>query len=139
MNITLVAFWRHQQKDVDTWLPMARRLKSDHENVAYYELPTIRQLNSLSQWYINNGMRMGIPDTEARLTTITLYLDKEMFCEALDISVQDSIHVFLVNKEGDVLWRESGRHSLEKENELMAAIESAAVAPKELTFEIVDD
>jgi hypothetical protein len=55
------------------------------------------------------------------------------------ISFQDNIHIFLVNKEGDVLWRESGLHSVEKENELLASIESALSEREEITLELVED
>ena len=53
-------------------------------------------------------MRRGIPDRKARERTITLYLDKKPFCEALGIEDQKKIYEFLVDRKGRVLWRAEG-------------------------------
>jgi hypothetical protein len=128
LNIVLVAFWREQQLDINTWLPTARRLSTEFDNLAYYELPTIRSMNFLSQWYINNGMRMGIPDPEARRTTITLYIDKDKFCQQLGIESQSTIHTFLVKKDGSVLWHDTGVHTDDKEKSLVQRIKQLSLS-----------
>jgi hypothetical protein len=42
-------------------------------------LPTIRALNAFSKFFINEGMRAGIPNPKSRERTITLYLEKDDF------------------------------------------------------------
>ncbi len=130
LNIVLVAFLREQQRDINTWLPAARRLSREFENLEYYELPTIRKMNNLSQWYINNGMRLGIPDAEARRTTITLYIDKEQFCRKLGIESQRTIHTFLVKSDGSVLWHGAGTHTENKEESLVRRITQVVLSEK---------
>ena len=107
-NLLLVAFEREQQKDVDTWLREMKRFEELDPGFHYYELPTIQRPNAFTRWFIDTGMRRGIPDRKARERTITLYLDRKPFCDALLITDQKKIYAFLVNREGRVLWRSEG-------------------------------
>ena len=63
-------------------------------------------------------MRAGIPDRTARATTITLYLDKEPFRNALEIPDEETIYPMLVDRQGHVLWRTEGEWTPEKGEEL---------------------
>ena len=71
-------------------------------------------MNRLAQGFINSGMRGGIPDRLARERTITLYLDKDRFRQALDMPDEDHIYVLLLDQDGHVLWRERGVFSPDK-------------------------
>jgi hypothetical protein len=75
-NLLFIAFKREQQFDIDSWLPLAKQLEKEYPALAYYELPTIYRGHSLFRWWLNTGMRMGIPDKKAREVTITLYLNE---------------------------------------------------------------
>jgi hypothetical protein len=106
-NLLLIAFQREQQHNVDTWLHQMKRF----ENVPgfqYYELPTLDKLNPLLRWFIDNGMRRGISDRNARARTITLYLDKRSFRKALNLPDEKHIYAILVDRSGRVLWRAQG-------------------------------
>lgn len=126
LNLLLVAFQRWHQQWVDTWLPLARQLEAAHPDLRYYELPTIQRMNVLSRTFINEGMRAGIPDPVARERTITLYLDKAAFREALNLAHEDTIYVLLVDRQGQVLWRAEGALTPEKGATLVGAIEEIA-------------
>jgi len=115
LNLVLIAFKREQQELVDTWLPFARSLEDRFEGFRYYELPTIYRANAAYRWMINNGMRMGIKDPKARAATITLFLDKEKFREALEIPHEGTIYALLVEKTGRVVWRVDGTLSRGKQ------------------------
>jgi hypothetical protein len=107
-NLLLVAFKREQQQQVDTWLREMRRFEELDPEFRYYELPTIQSPNRLVRWFIDTGMRRGIPDQKARSRTITLYIDKRPFLNALGITDENRIYCFLVNRSGQVLWRAKG-------------------------------
>jgi hypothetical protein len=107
-NLLLVAFKREQQQQVDTWLREMRRFEELDPEFRYYELPTIQSPNRLVRWFIDTGMRRGIPDQKARSRTITLYIDKRPFLNALGITDENRIYCFLVNRSGQVLWRAEG-------------------------------
>jgi hypothetical protein len=126
-NLLLVAFEREQQKDVDTWLREMKRFETVNSgpgrpHFQYYELPTIERPIALTRWFIDSGMRRGIPDRKARERTITLYLDKKPFCEALLINDQKTIYEFLVNRNGDILWRSQGAFDETKAASLNAVL-----------------
>lgn len=123
-NLILIAFQQWQQRQVDTWIPFARQLEETSPAVRYYELPTSQRLNTLARTFINEGMRAGIPDLVARERTITLYLDKKAFREALQLPGEDDIYVLLLDRQGRVLWRAEGAFSPEKGELLAAAVQA---------------
>ena len=131
LNVVVVAFEMEHQADVDTWVPLLKRVAAADPTVRYYELPTIWRMNPVRQWFIDSGMRMGIPDPKTREATITLYLDRPAFCQALGLPHTRSIYVLLVDQAGEVLWRESGRFIEAKGESLTQALAAGA---KMVTF-----
>ncbi|GCE30831.1 hypothetical protein KDA_63150 [Dictyobacter alpinus] len=134
-NLLIVAFKERQQDDVDTWMPPVKHLAQKYSDLAYYELPTITNLNPLFRWWIDNGMRSGIPDRAARATTITLYLDKQAFKQALNLPDEERIYLFVVTAAGEILWRGEGPWSQDKAAELEALLLQTAPASKQGTAE----
>ena len=124
LNIVLIAFQQWHQKLVDSWIPAMERLETEFPGLHYYELPTIHSMNILAKTFINEGMRAGIPNPKSRQRTITLYLDKEPFRQALEIANENSITVLLVAKDGEVLWSKEGGYEIEKDLALKKAIET---------------
>jgi hypothetical protein len=122
-NLVIIPFQQLQQQDVNTWIPAAQELERRFEELVYYELPTIYKLPSISRTFINEGMRAGIPDQTARERTITFYLDKDVFKQALGIRSEDVIHLFLVDRNGDILWQEQGLFSENKAQSLIEILE----------------
>jgi hypothetical protein len=107
-NLLLIAFEREQQKDIDTWLTQMKRYEAIDKEFRYYEIPTIEKMNRFMRWFINTGMRHGIPDKKARERTITLYIDKEPFKKSLQITDEKKIYAVVVDRSGTVLWRATG-------------------------------
>ena len=125
LNIVLVAFRREQQSDVDTWVPFLKATAARHGSVRAYELPTLNRNYRLVRGFIDGGMARGIPDKATRETTITLYIDKSPFKLALGIASEDAIRVFLVCRDGRVLWHADGTYDATSGASLAAAIEEA--------------
>jgi hypothetical protein len=126
LNLLFVAFQQWQQRQVDTWIPFAQQLESVHPEVRYYELPTIQRLNALARTFINEGMRAGIPDPIARERTITLYVDKNAFRQALELPREDDIYVLLLDRQGQVLWKAEGVFTPEKGESLETVVRGGA-------------
>jgi hypothetical protein len=122
LNLVLVAFQQWQQRQVDTRIPFSKQLEEAHSLLRYYELPTIQRLNTLARTFINEGMRAGIPDPVARERTITLYVDKTAFKQALQLPREDDIYVLLLDRRGRVLWRAEGSFAQDKGESLPAAV-----------------
>lgn len=124
LNLVLIAFQQWQQTQVDTWIPFAKKLEYTHPGLWYYELPTIRQLNVLARTFINEGMRAGLPDPVVRERTITLYLDKDDFRQALQLPHEDEIYALLLDSQGQVLWRAEGAFTPEKGRSLTSLLQA---------------
>ena len=122
LNLVIVPFQQYQQTIGNTWLPFAQEVEASFPGFVYYELPTIYEMSALSRTFLNECMRAGIPDETARQRTITLYLDKEAFRSALDIPGENDVHLFLVDPDGNILWRTTGQYTTEKASELIALI-----------------
>ncbi len=120
----LCAFQQWQQRDVDSWGELAEHLRQTLPSFEYYEFPTIQRMNFIARTFINEGMRAGIPNSATRRRTITLYLDKQPFKKALNISTEDQISVFLFDPQGNVLWRTDGPFTAEKGADLQTAVAS---------------
>lgn len=123
-NLVIIPFQQQQQLIVNTWIPFLQEAEGTYPGFVYYELPTIYEMPTLSRTFINEGMRAGIPDELSRQRTITLYLNKEAFKDALNISSENQIYLYLVNKAGEILWSEKGEFSQEKAQSLIDFIES---------------
>jgi hypothetical protein len=128
LNWLILAFWQRHQGAVDTWMPLAKQLEERHPGLITYELPVIQSRSRVSQWFIDSGMRAGIPDRHVRSRTITLYIDKVPFLKALEIDSDDAIHSVIVSKSGEVLWRTPGPWSSESEADLLAFLERRSAA-----------
>ena len=122
-NLVLIAFKREQQLDIDTWIPTAKRLARERPDFCYYELPTISRSVPLARWWLDSAMRAGIPDRAAREATITLYLDKRAFREALQLPSEDTIYTLLVDCTGHVLWHAEGVFTEEKGRALQRTLD----------------
>lgn len=118
-NLIFVAFQQWQQDEVNSWIPLAESLEDQFPGLVYYELPTIRSLSALSRFFINEGMRAGIPSQKSRERTITLYLDKDEFRSALSMQDESHVYILLLDNQGEELWRGRGSYSLDKQVELM--------------------
>ncbi len=131
LNLLFVPFLQQQQLVVNTWIPYAQELEASTPGVVYYELPTINKMPMLSRTFVNEGMRAGIPDQKSRQRTVTLYIDTQNFMQATGIPSKDDVHILLVNRNGDILWRTTGNFDQSKGEELVKAIQAEQQPPTE--------
>jgi len=130
LNILFIAFQQWHQAWVDSWVPLARQLEQSFPGLQFYETPVIQKMNIVSQTFINEGMRAGLPNPTTRQKTITLYIDKKAFRQALDIPHEDTIWVLVLDRQGNVLWRTEGTYSQEKGDALLNTIHEHSAVNK---------
>ncbi len=106
-NLIAVAFEREQQEDVNTWIEVADNIMQERDDVSFYEIPLIYEMGAFNRSIVNNGMRSGIEDEIARKRTVTVYTDRDQFLDLMDMQ-SDRIYVLLLDRDGKILWRESG-------------------------------
>jgi hypothetical protein len=122
LNLVLVPFQQWQQMWVNGWLPAAKALMQKHSELRVYELPTLTNMGAIQRWWIDNGMRLGIPDKRTREMTITLYLDKPAFRKALGMPTENTIYALLVRRNGEIVWRSEGEFTAEKSRAMANAV-----------------
>jgi hypothetical protein len=125
VNLLIIAFQQWHVRLIATWVPFLEELIIKHPEIQYYEIPTLRKFNFLSRRIIDSGMRGGIPSPEMRARTITLYLDKSAFDQALDIPSEETIYLFLVDCDGNILWRGQDSFSDKKGETILNVVEEA--------------
>ena len=113
-NLVLVAFKRWHQSLVNQWVSLAQFHQENRKILDIYELPTLDSSYKLAKFWIDGGMRLGIPDKTIRKHTITLYLNKREFDKKLGIKNEDTIQVLVLDNDGAILWREEGKLTGEK-------------------------
>ena len=121
-NLLFIAFQQWHQDEVNTWIPLAESCEAQFPGLVYYELPTIRALNAFSKFFINEGMRAGIPNPKSRERTITLYLEKDDFRTALGLEDEEHIFALLIDHQGNELWRARGPLSPDSEAKLLEVL-----------------
>ncbi len=121
-NLIFIAFQQWHQDEVNTWIPLAESCEARFPGLVYYELPTIRALNAFSKFFINEGMRAGIPNPKSRERTITLYLEKDDFRTALGLEDEEHIFALLIDHQGNELCRARGPHSQSSEAALLEVL-----------------
>lgn len=106
-NLVIVAFKREQQAEVDTWIKAIEPILKENSNLSFYEIPLIYELSTFSRMWINNGMRLGIPNQVARKRTITVYTNREEFFRITQMQ-EDKIYALLIDANGKILWKSEG-------------------------------
>lgn len=110
--LVLVAFKRQQQAEVDTWLAQLDAIEVAIPGIRVVETPTISGTRwGWMAWFIDGGMRSGIPDDAARARTITLYTDVDKFRDALGMATDEQIYAVLLDADARVLQVEPGTYT----------------------------
>lgn len=121
-RLVAVAFLREQQEDVDTWVAHFDELRRTHPDLTFYEIPMVYKGSVFFRFWLNNGMRAGIPDEQKRRSTITVYTDVEAFLKEVGAQSNRQIQVFLLDQEGLIVGRAAGAYTEEKAKELFAPV-----------------
>ncbi|MFX1470390.1 MAG: hypothetical protein ACFFB8_17240 [Promethearchaeota archaeon] len=114
LNLVIIPFRRWHQDLVDQWSFYLNSLEEKYSNFKYYEIPTLNRGYKVMKFMIEGGMRAGIPDKKVRERTITIYVNKSQFKKELEIQTEDTIHLFLINKKGEIIWHTEGQFNLNK-------------------------
>ena len=124
-HVIILAFQRWHQALVEQWKPDLEALAQRHPGTEIWEVPSLSSGYRLFRGGIDGGMRAGIPDPETRRHTLTVYTDLHALAKDLEIDSLDTVHLFLVDCSGTVLWQASGEPDAECLLSLDAAIAAA--------------
>jgi hypothetical protein len=101
--VWVVAFDRAHQPQVDRLFGLLAQAKAKTPNLVFWEVPVIQDPGSVARWFIDNGMRSGIPKTETRAKVITLYVpDRAAWLKRVGIGGVDQTYAVLVGPKGEI-------------------------------------
>ncbi len=123
LNLVSMGFVHRHQDDIDTWIAIVPDLTTAYPSLRFYEVPVIYEAGPLFRWWLNNGMRIGVVDEEARRRTITVYTDRDRFSELVSLPNLQDIHTLLLDAKGHIVWRQTGPVSEPTMEDLVQAIE----------------
>ncbi len=109
-SVVVVAFRRHQPREVDTWMAWLESVREHLPELVVYELPAIKRRWLPARGLIDGGMRAGIADLGTRQRTLTAYTDVGALTRALRIDSTSTIVLFVLAKEATVVWSERDPH-----------------------------
>lgn len=123
-NLVIVSFEEEQTTRAQGWLPLAQELAGIRSNFTFYSLPILGgDINPLVRGLILGGMVALIPDEALRRATIMFFLeDKQRFLDVLQIPDVDGLQLFLLDAQGQVLWRAAGDYAEAPGDELRALL-----------------
>ena len=122
-TLVIMPFDEAQQVKASSWLPLARELSLSQPELTYYNLPVFPNMSAPLRAFIRAGMNVSITDPALRELTITAFLDdRDAFLTALDTPNTDEMQVFLLNADGDVIWRGSSEFTNEQGESLRATL-----------------
>ncbi len=124
-HVILVAFQQWHQLLVEKWSPGLHALAETHPGMEIWEVPSISRGYRIFRGGIDGGMRAGIPDIDVRRHTLTIYTDIRELERELEIDSTETIHIFLVDCAGTVLWRAAGEPTETSFAEIDAAVPTA--------------
>lgn len=121
-RVLLVAFQRWHQLLVDSWGAGLDGLVEEFPGLTVWEVPALSRAYALGRFYIDGGMRAGIPNIDTRRHTLTAYTDLNKLAQNLELPDLGTIYVLLLDETGEVVWRQSGEASAEKVASLREAL-----------------
>lgn len=122
-TVLVVALKRCHLAMVESWLPHLEQLTRDIPGTDFYELPTLPALYAPVRGIIDNGIaQQHGKKRDTAEHTFTVYTNQTVFMKNARIASPDTIHIFLLDKDGQVLYRATGPWTEQKDSVLRESI-----------------
>jgi hypothetical protein len=121
-NVVIVAFQRHHQDLVDSWVPWLEEHAAADAGMRFYQLPTIGRVWAPMRLFIDRGMAAAIREPVVLRRTLTYYGDVNKVARPVGIDDRSTITVLLVDGAGAVRWSGTGGFDPEVAQELERAL-----------------
>jgi hypothetical protein len=116
-TLILFAYSQDQADQLSSWVRGLDLLNSD---IHWFETPVISTPFQLGSFFIDGGMRDGIPDPKIRDHVVTLYTNREAFSKSLGIPYNpEGAYALGVDTSGKPIGFTSGGYDEEKGKKVM--------------------
>jgi hypothetical protein len=122
ITLVLIAFEREQAEVLESW---SKGLDLPNSQIPWIETPVISTPYVLGGFFIDRGMRIGIPDPKIRERVITLYTDRAAFAKSMGFEYdKHSAYVAVVDRSGKNLGMVKGPYDDVKARALLKLLEA---------------
>ena len=129
LSITVIAFQKWQQGQVDEWiggLAAAGIPDTPYEagplDLVILEIPVLSSRFKIARRSLDARMAAIIRDPRVLARTITIYGSIDAVCEPLGITSRENVSVRIVRRDGTVLWGCTGAVTDELLSQAIAAL-----------------
>jgi hypothetical protein len=113
------AFRRQDQSIVDTWVPLLDEATQQDSTCRFYEIPLMGpRIPGFLRGIIRAGMRAGIP-ADKHSCLAPYYGDVDTIAAWLGMDNRETVHLFLVRKDGFVAHRAEGKATEKSVSEML--------------------
>ena len=120
-TLLLIAFEREQQDTLDYW--SAKLNLRTPGGPEWLELPVIDDPGAFMRWFVDTGMKSGIPDPAVRAHVFTIYTPRKAFVRHLGLPDTEQVYLAIADRTGRILFHVSGEWSAAKERSLRTAMQ----------------
>jgi hypothetical protein len=116
-TLILFAYSQDQADQLSSWVRGLDLLNSD---IHWFETPVISTPLRLGSFFIDGGMRDGIPDPRIRDRVVTLYTNREAFSKSLGIPFNpEGAYALVLDSSGFLVGFVSGGYDPEKGKQIL--------------------
>ena len=124
-HLVVMPFDREQQVLAVTWLPLFQEITAEHDNLQYWSIAALPELNAAIRILVVTGISAGISDTEVRPQVTVLFMEEQdIFLDALAIDSTEEIQSFIMDSEGVIYYRSIGEYSDDKGEDFRHALDA---------------
>ena len=110
-NIALISYSDLQQSDANEWLHALINIEDSYPYIRAYHLQVAGEMSWIGRERRDFQMSSDTTDPQTRTDTITLYTDASDFNGTLNVPDRSEITIALVDSFGNVMWRDRGRYT----------------------------
>lgn len=124
-HLVVMPFDRDQQVLAVTWLPLFQEIAAEYDNLQYWSIAALPELNAGLRFLVISGISIGISDDTVRPQVTALFMEEQqLFMDVLEIDSTDVIQSFIMDSDGVVYYRSTGEYSEEKGAEFRNAVDA---------------
>jgi hypothetical protein len=117
-TLAVILFSRDQLYEVGPWLETVVARGEDYPDLGYYSTPIFTDIPSYARLMAKAAMLADL-DENLHNKVIMVFLDnRDELLDVLEITDFESIHVAIINIDGEIIWRIEGDFTEEKAEQL---------------------
>jgi len=113
LNILILPCEKSNKLNLERWISFMKTLISDIHFLDYYQINIYNKRLKVLRRYMSRRARRSILNRNID-KIINFYYDLNIFKNSLNLESYKNVYIFLINQEGDILWRTEGIYDLDK-------------------------